>query len=76
MADNVNSASGKCGPELYFRTSLPEFSMGELKYMFRIIQTKPMIRYYGANRAKQYKQAIYDRLVSRKIRGIECEVWQ
>jgi len=59
-----------------FRGNLPEFSMGELKYMFRIIQTKPMIRYYGANRAKQYKQAIYDRLVSRKIRGIECEVWQ
>lgn len=59
-----------------FRGKLPEFGMGELKYMFRLSQTKPMIHYYGANRAKLYRQAIYDRLVSRKVRGIECEVWE
>ena len=75
----MNDARGGLNEDLRatsFRTSLLEFSMGELKYMFRIVQTKPMIRYYGANRAKQYKQAIYDRMLSRKIRGIECEVWQ
>lgn len=59
-----------------FRGLLLEFGMGELKYMFKIIQTKPMIRYYGANQAKLYKQMIYERIVSRKVRGIECEVWE
>ena len=59
-----------------FRGWLPLFSMGELKYMFKIVRTKQMIKYYGVNRAKAYRQAVYDRLVSRKIRGIECEVWR
>lgn len=62
--------------EMCFRSRLPEFGMGELKYMFKIIQTKPMIKYYGANQAKLFKNAIYDRIVSKKIRGIECEVWE
>ena len=64
------------GIEPWFRSLLLEFSMGELKYMFKLISTKPMIHYYGANKAKLYKQAIYDRMVSSKVRGIECEVWE
>ena len=67
---------GEIRTESEFRGQLLDFGMGQLKYMFRLVQTKPMIHYYGANRAKLYKQAIYDRLVSRKVRGIECEVWE
>lgn len=62
--------------ESEFRGCLPEYSMGQLKYMFALIGTKEMIHYYGSQKAKAYKQAIYDRMVSRKVRGIECEVWQ
>ena len=61
--------------EAAFRRWLPEFNMGQLKYMYRIIQTKGMIRYCGANTAKRYKKWIYDRMVSRKVRGTECEIW-
>lgn len=75
--NNAWDGSIKDPREPSFRGRLTEFGMGELKYMFRIIQTKPMIRYYGANLAKTYKQAIYDRVVSRKVRGIdEFETWE
>ena len=59
-----------------FCAMLVDFGMGQLKYMFKLSRTKPVIRYYGAEKAKIYRQAIYDRMVSLKVRGIECEVWQ
>lgn len=59
-----------------FYEMLVEFGMGQLKYMFKLSRTKPLIHYYGAEKAKIYRQAIYDRMVSLKVRGIECEVWQ
>ena len=73
---NAKDVDWDQGSEPGFRGSLLEFGMGQLKYMFHIISTKQMILYYGANRAKRYKQAIYDQMVSRKVRGIECEVWE
>lgn len=62
--------------EREFHANLMEFGMGQLKYMFRLSRTKPMINYYGANRAKILRNLIYDRIVSCKVRGIECEVWE
>lgn len=62
--------------ETSFRGALVEFGMGQLKYMFKLSRTKPLVHYYGAEKAKIYRQAIYDQMVSLKIRGIECEVWQ
>jgi len=62
--------------EAEFHRLLPEFSMGQLKYMYRIVQTKPMIRYCTANTAKRYKKWIYDQMTSRKVRITECEVWR
>ena len=62
--------------ESEFRALLTEFSMGQLKYMFRISRTKDAIHYYGPNKAKKYRSAIYDRIISQKVRGVECEVWQ
>ena len=59
-----------------FRGLLTEYSKGQLKYMFELVRTKAVIIYYGPQKAKAYRQAIYDRIVSRKVRGIECEVWQ
>lgn len=75
MIPSIDSL-GPMRADMSFRELLPEFSMGQLKYMFRVIQTKPAIRYYGADLAKRYKQALYDRMISCKVRGIECEVWE
>ena len=59
-----------------FRRNLTELSMGQLKYMFQIIRTKPAINYYGANRAKIYRNDIYSHIISKKVRGAELEIWQ
>lgn len=59
-----------------FCAEIRDFGMGQLKYMHRIIQTKPMIHYYGQQQAKIYRNLIYDYIISRKIRGVECEVWE
>ena len=62
--------------DLTFAAMLNEFGMGQLKWMFRIVQTKAMRKYYGPNRCTIYRDAIYDRMISRKVRGVECEVWE
>ena len=59
-----------------FRGYLAQYGMGQLKYMFQLVRTKEMIRYYGTSKAKQYRQAIYDRMISRKVRGTEFEIWR
>lgn len=71
-----NTAGERTQLDAEFRANLLEFGMGDLKYMFKLSRTKPVIHYYGANLAKLYRQAIYDRMVSYKVRGIDCEVWQ
>lgn len=48
-----------------FRKRLPELSIVELEYMLKIIQTEPMIKYYGVSRAKIYQKIVYGRIVSR-----------
>ena len=60
----------------FFIGELSHFSMGQLKYMYRIVQTKGMSRYYGAKLAKEYKNLIFNQMTSIKNRGREYEVWK
>ena len=63
-------------PEAIFMEALPKFGMGELKYMFQLIQKKQMILYFGPQLAGFYKRALNERIKHRKERGPGYEVWR